>query len=152
MKKLLLILFLISSTAYAQNSASNIQCKTPTGTKIPVLCDASGNTTVNIVANVPTTAATFATMDVTLPAGIGAAYADVLDLPDGTKMVLFDNQTNGDVVISLDGGVTDHYSMKGGDTLALNLAQFGLITTVHVWVKDGTAAPASGAFNISSFK
>lgn len=150
MKKLIsIILLFLALPAHAQVSGGGqIFCKNPAGNTRTVACDTNGN----IGAGASTVAAQFAAMDVTVPGGIGAAYADVLDLPDGTKMVLFDNQTNGDVDISLDGGVSTHYSLKGGDTLALNLAQFGLITTVHVWVKDGTTASTAGAFNISSFK
>ena len=138
--------------AAASTYGSMAMCDGGTTAQIPQ-CDASGNLAVNVLAiAAPTVAAQFAAMDVTVPGGIGAAYANVLDLPDGTKMVLFDNQTNGDVDVSLDGGVSTHYSLKGGDTLALNLAQFGLVTTVAVWIKDGTTASAAGAFNISSFK
>lgn len=150
MKKLIAaLLILVALPAHAQVSGGgNALCKSPTGNTRTIACDANGN----IGPGASSVAATFAAMDVTVPGGIGPAYADVLDLPDGTKMVLFDNQTNGDVDVSLDGGVSTHYSLKGGDTLALNLAQFGLITTVHVWIKDGTAAATTGAFNISSFK
>lgn len=115
-------------------------------------CDADGNRTVVIVGTVPTTAATFAAETATGFAAIGAGFALGVDLPDGTKVVVLDNQTNGDVVVSMDAGVTTFKTLKGGDTLVLPLAQAGLITTGIVHLKDGTTAATAGSFLISSYK
>lgn len=104
------------------------------------------------VPPVPTVTATFAAESSTGFAAIGAAYALGVDLPDGTKVVILDNQTNGDVVVSMDAGVTTFKTLKAGDALILPLAQAGLITTGIVHLKDGTTAATAGAFLISSYK
>ena len=73
-------------------------------------------------------------------------------LPAATKVVILDNQTNGDVVVSMDAGVSDTFFMKAGDKLVLPLAQVGLITTAIVHLKDGTTASTAGSFYIYSYK
>ena len=146
MKKLLLLaLLLLASGAYAQEV-----CINPSGNKIPLKCDATGALTVGGV--IPTDNATFAPLDVTLPAGISAAYASAVDLPDGTKKILLNNLTNGDVVVSMDGGTSDYVTMKAFDSLSISLAEAGLVTTAVIAVKDGTTAATAGTFEISSIK
>lgn len=92
----------------------------------------------------------FAAMDATT--SIGAAYATAVDLPDRTHVVILDNQTNGDVTVSMDGGTTDNFHLKAGDVLSLNLISSGLITTGVVQIKDGTTASSSGTFYVYSYK
>jgi len=123
-----------------------------TGEYATINCDALGGQYVNISGMSPTTAAAFAPLDVTLPAGIGAGYASAVDLPNGTKVVVLDNQTNGDVMVSMDGGATDTAHMKAGDVLTYDLAADGLVTTADVQVKDGTTASTTGSFYVYSYK
>jgi len=160
LRYLLPILFCLPITAWAQGAKYQAGTAKPTTDIFGELPVCLGPTNVQAVTcgsdgcvctSPAEKEATFAEMDVTLYGSIGATYTDVLDLPDGTRAVVFDNQTNGDVDISFN-GTTTHFSLKAGDTLSLNLSQFGLVTTAHVWVKRGTTTPTSGVFNISSFK
>jgi hypothetical protein len=97
------------------------------------------------------TAATFNALVELAHTSIGAAHTLLGDLPDGTRRVMFDNKTNGDVVVSMDAGVNDHYELSGGQTLTLPLASEGLVTTAIVHVKDGTSASTSGKFVMYSY-
>lgn len=81
---------------------------------------------------------------------IGAAYTSVAVLPAGTREFILDNQTNGDVVVSMDGGVSDTYPMKGGDKLVKNLYTLGLTSGADIQIKDGTSPSNSGTFYVES--
>ena len=149
MRKLIIIwavtIFLLPCFLQAQEG-----CVDSNGVARKAACSTSGVLETNVVASVPTTAATFAAQDATT--SIGVAYASSVDLPDGTKVVILDNQTDGDVQVSMDGGTTDHYMITAGDVLSLNLAAVGLITTGEVQTKDGTTASTAGTFYVYSFK
>lgn len=99
----------------------------------------------------PVTAAVFAPASATGFAAIGAGYALGVDLPDGTRTVILDNQTNGDVWVSMDGGAHDTFHLKGGDKLVLPLSQSGVSTTAVVHLKDGTSPSTAGTFYIYSY-
>lgn len=82
---------------------------------------------------------------------IVVGYTAVINLPDDTKLVTLDNQTNGDVYVSMDGGVTDTYHLKGGDKLVVSLADLGLVTTAIVSVRYGIGgASSTGTFFVYS--
>jgi hypothetical protein len=82
---------------------------------------------------------------------IVVGYTTVVDLPDNTKQFTLDNQTNGDVYISMDGGATDTYHLKGGDKLVVSLASLGLVTTGVVRVRYGIGgASSTGTFFVYS--
>lgn len=84
---------------------------------------------------------------------IVVGYTTVVDLPDGTREVILDNQTNGDVYISMDGGATATYHLKGGDKLVVNLHALGLSTTAIVKVRYGIGgASSSGTFFVYSIQ
>ena len=115
-------------------------------------CAPDGGQWVSISGVVPSGTAEFAPLDVTLYSSIGAAYASAVNFPDGTKIIILDNQTNGDVMVSCDGGVTDTYHVKAGDVLSINLAAAGVVTTADLQIKDGTSASTSGSFYVYSIK
>lgn len=103
-----------------------------------------------VFPNVEESEAIFAAVDETTT--IGASYATAVDLPHNTKVVVLDNQTNGDVWVSLDCGGTDQFHLQAQDVLVLNLARSGLVTTAEVCLKDGTNPSSSGTFYITSYK
>lgn len=94
--------------------------------------------------------ATFAAADSTT--SIGAAYASALDPVNGTKVVILDNQTNGDVWVSMDAGTNDHFHLQSGDVLSLSLIEQGLSQAAAIHLKDGTSASSSGTFYIYTYK
>lgn len=98
----------------------------------------------------PSTAAVFTALASLGYAAIGAAYASITVLPAGTRQVILDNQTNGDVLVSMDGGATDTYHLKGGDKLILNLFALGLTSTADIQLKDGTSGGNTGTFYVYS--
>ena len=83
---------------------------------------------------------------------IGAGYAQAVDLADGTKTIIFDNRTNGDVAVSMDGGTTNHFEFEAGQTLTLELAKQNLKSTADIHLKDGTNPSSSGKFIIYSYR
>ena len=115
-------------------------------------CAPDGGQYVSLSGMTPSSNASFAPLDVTAYGAIGAAYALAVDVPDGTKTVILDNQTNGDVMVSMDAGVTDTFHVKAGDVYSLTLAQSGNVTTAQIYIKDGTAVSTSGSFYIYSIK
>lgn len=123
--------------------------------------DASGNLRVNIAAAdgsvtvgavSPTTNATFGALALITAATLDGTYRTVVDLPDGTKYVQIDNQTNGDILISMDGGSSDTYHVKAGDVQPIYLAPSGLVTTAIIQAKDGTTASTAGSLYVTSIK
>jgi len=144
MRKLLLSLIFLAGIAEAQHVNT---CIDSSGNGDSPLCTSGG---ALVVASGGGATATFAAMDATTT--IGAAYASAVNLPDDTKVVILDNQTNGDVTVSMDGGTSDTYHLKAGDILSLNLAAAGLETTADVQIKDGTTASSSGTFYVYSIK
>lgn len=97
---------------------------------------------------VPATEAEFQALE--SEATIGAAYTAVATLAAGTRQVILDNQTNGDVMVSMDGGTTDHFHLKGGDKLILNLFALGLTSVGEINIKDGTTPSNAGTFYVYS--
>lgn len=86
-------------------------------------------------------------------AAIGVAYSAGAAVLAGTRMVVLDNQTNGDVMVSMDGGMTDTYHLKGGDKLVLNLVALGVLAgALVIQLKDGTSGPTTGTFYIYSVR
>lgn len=81
---------------------------------------------------------------------IGAGYATVTTLGADTRQVILDNQTNGDVLVSMDGGVSDTYHLKGGDKLVLNLFELGVTSVAVIQLKDGTSPSSAGTFYVYS--
>lgn len=110
-----------------------------------LLCRILGYTSGGI-APTPGTVAIFQAIKTLGYAAIGAAYASIGTLTAGTRLIILDNQTNGDVVVSMDGGATDTYYLKGGDKLIINLYELGLTSNADVQLKDGTAASSAGSF------
>ena len=86
------------------------------------------------------------------PGDIGAAYAQAVDLADGTRTVIFDNSTSGNVIVSMDGGTTDHFDLEPGQNLTLELYKQNLVSTADIHVKDGAPAPAGGNFKIYAYR
>lgn len=98
----------------------------------------------------PSTDAVFIPLESLGHAAIGAAYAAVTALAAGTRLVILDNQTNGDVLVSMDGGATDTYHLKGGDKLIINLFAMGVTSAGSIAVKDGTSGSSDGTFYVYS--
>lgn len=100
----------------------------------------------------PATNATFAALTPVASAAIGGAYASAVVLPADTRQVILDNQTNGNVYVSLNGGATDSCHMTAGGKQTLNLADIGLMTSADVQLKDGITPSTAGTFFIYSIK
>lgn len=82
---------------------------------------------------------------------IVVGYTMVVNLPDDTRQFTLDNQTNGDVYVSMDGGASTTYHLKGGDKLVVSLADLGLVTTAIVSVRYGIGgASSTGTFFVYS--
>lgn len=142
---------LVAASVQAQpvtGSGAAALCKNPTANKIPIACDAGGS----ISGAAPSTNATFAPQTSVTAAALNAAYQTIVDLPDGTRMVTIDNQTNGDVQVSMTGGASDSMHVKAGDVVYIPLASVGLVTTAVIQVKDGTTASSSGSIYVYSVK
>ena len=156
MKKLVfLILFLIPGILFAQgssfirNDAHALAVPGRNGDRSYASVDGYGQQYV--ITGASAIAATFAAVDATGFAGIGAAYASAVILV-AAKVVILDNQTNGDVMVSMDAGATDTFHVKAGDVISLNLSASGLISSADIQLKDGTAASTAGTFYVSSYK
>ena len=147
MKKLFILIALIGVAlpVYAENV-----CQRSDGSTCMLSCDDDRVLQVGITGTTGGATATFAAQDATT--SITGSYASAVNLPDNTKTVIFDNQTNGDVQVSIDGGTTDHFHLTAGDTLVLPLAESGLETTGDVQIKDGTITSTSGTFYVYSYK
>jgi hypothetical protein len=99
----------------------------------------------------PSTHAVFPVLASLAYGSIIIGYTAVVDLPDDTRQFTLDNQTNGDVYVSMDAGWSTTYHLKGGDKLVVSLADLGLITTAVVSVRYGIGgASSSGAFYVYS--
>lgn len=163
-KKLIPLSLLIPALAWADPSIYGIgdglpasgvygqlpACKGPTVTRA-VACGDSGELNVNLLSSTKS-AATFNAAGSITSANLTGSYNTVIDLPDGTLAVMFDNQTDGDVWISMDGGVTDTFHLIPKDVVALNLSGIGLKTTAVVKAKDGTSASTTGSLYVFSVK
>ena len=100
----------------------------------------------------PSVNATFAALTPVASAAIGGVYASAVILPADTRQVILDNQTNGNVYVSLDGGATDSYHMTVGGKQTFNLADIGLMTNADVQLKDGITPSTAGTFFVYSIK
>ena len=98
----------------------------------------------------PTTAAVFAPLTPILFSGIGAGYALGVDLPDDTKSVNIVNHTDGDVYVSMDGGVSNTFLLGAAESVFVNLVELGLVTTAIVQLKQGAYVPTTGLVLIYS--
>lgn len=98
----------------------------------------------------PATNATFAAL--TPVTSIGGSYVSAVVLPTGTRAVILDNQTNGDVFVSMDGGTSDNYHMTPGEKDFLDLAALGLLTSADVQLKDGAMVSTAGTFFVYSIQ
>lgn len=100
----------------------------------------------------PAAQAVFPALVATAAGSVGAAYAVVTDLADHTKSVNIANRTDGDVVVSMDGGATDTYYLVATESVFIPLADFNLETTAAIALKQGTDAPTSGSVYIYSIR
>lgn len=110
------------------------------------------NVITNTAPLVPTAAAVFDPLVAKTAASILAAYSSATDLADDTRSVTFDNQTDGDVYISMDGGVSDHYYLRSGQSLHVNLYDIGKVTTAAVHMKRGSNVPTTGNVFVYSMR
>jgi hypothetical protein len=121
---------------------------------ITLLCDSITviNEIVIALGGAPIVAvnATFDALTPVASAAIGGAYASAVVLPANTRQVILDNQTNGDVYVSMDGGTSDNYHMTPGGKQIFNLADLGLITGADVQLKDGISPSTAGTFFVYS--
>lgn len=66
--------------------------------------------------------------------------------------VIIQNTTDSGIVVSFDGGSTDHISMDAGDNLTINFREFGLFASGAISLKDDGSAPTSGNVRILLIK
>ena len=78
------------------------------------------------------------------PAGIGAAHAVLLNPAAAIHSLKIRNFTDGDIIISLDAGSTDHWALGPGEEFEDNYGSNGLELSDVIHIKDGTNAPANG--------
>jgi hypothetical protein len=117
---------------------------------LKILCNLNALIAGGLPPNVPTQEAVFGEQAVVAAGAIGASYAVASDLPDNTRSFSIDNQTDGDVQVSMDGGTTDHYLLESGDSVNIPLAHLGLVTTAEISLKRGTDVPTAGSVYIYS--
>lgn len=127
-----------------------IACKSATHIK-PAACDDNGALSVGLTS-ISKNEAIFGAAGSISAATLDATYRTVVDLPDNTLGLMFDNRTDGDVWVSVDNGVTNNFHVKSGDVLAINLSAMGLVTTGIVKAKDGTTPSTTGDFYAYSVK
>jgi hypothetical protein len=160
MKKIFLAL-LLPSLAWADPSIYRIGDALPSSGVYGQLPACSGPSTIKAVAcgdsgelktTLSKTEAVFGAAGSIGSASLTGSYATVIDLPDTTVGVILDNQTDGDVWVSMDGGVTNHFHLAARDVVTINLATMGLKTTGVVKAKDGVSASTTGSFYVSSVK
>lgn len=96
-------------------------------------------------------AAAVAAQTVTTAASIGAAYAASVVTVALAQELRFDNQTDGDVVVSLDNGVTDHYTIPAGTERVINYGKANRYVSGQIALKDGARATNNGSFYIYSY-
>ena len=96
------------------------------------------------------TTAVFEPIVVVAHTSIGAAYASAETLPANTKWVKIQNATDGDVYVSMDGGVSDNFLLGTAESVELDLQAWLLTSTANIQLKDGPFAPTSGSVLISS--
>jgi hypothetical protein len=84
-------------------------------------------------------------------ASLTGSYAALLDPSSDLRMLFLLNDCNNTVLVSLDGGSTDSFKLKAGESVALDLAVNGLKAdnTVNISAKHGGAAPTSGSIRAS---
>lgn len=97
----------------------------------------------------PTTAV-FEPYSATAAGSIGAGYSVVEDLPDHTKSVNIANRTDGDVIVSMDGGTTDTYYLVATESIFIPLTNINLETSASIAIKQGTDIPTTGSLYIYS--
>lgn len=78
-------------------------------------------------------------------AAITAAYASLLAPGAAIRSIRIMNFTDGDIIISLDSGVTDHYALAPGKEFIENYGSNGIELTDEIEIKDGTKVSTSGA-------
>ena len=66
--------------------------------------------------------------------------------------VIIQNKTDSIVIVSFDGGTTDHFSLDNGENLSINFRQHGLRGTGAISLKDDGTAPTSGTVKITLIK
>lgn len=90
------------------------------------------------------TYATFLGQSVTAFSHIGAAYSTGQGF-SAARQLFIDNQTNGDVQVSLDGGTTDHFHVPAGRLFTIILDLIKWHGTGTLAVKDGATASTAGS-------
>lgn len=99
--------------------------------------------------------ASFATLRSLAHTSIGASYAKIGDpLTDPAVAIMFQNSTNGDVQVSID-GTTDILNLPASTyqlwdirTNAPGMTDYLFPVGTQFWVQDGATAPTSGTFFI----
>lgn len=66
--------------------------------------------------------------------------------------VIIQNTTDSGIVVSFDGGTTDHITMDAGDNLTINFREFGLTMNSAISLKDDGSSPTSGNVRILLIK
>lgn len=66
--------------------------------------------------------------------------------------VIIQNALDAAIVVSFDGGTTDHITMDAGDNLTINFREFGLIMKGAIALKDNGSSPTSGTVRILLLK
>lgn len=104
----------------------------------------------------PSTAPVFAAEQPYGFASITAAWTTAGVLYALTHEFVLDNQTNGDIQISFDGGVNVYMTMRGGDKRIINLQALGRIilvsTNVSITRSSGGTTPTAGSFRIQTIQ
>lgn len=110
----------------------------------------TANTTAWLVDQAAATTATF--QDGSIAFGsLTTSFATVITSGGALKNVSMRNNTNGIVVISLDGGSTTAYTLDSGDAITIDLKPLGLRIPVStaLQAKYSGSAPTSGSIRIN---
>jgi hypothetical protein len=82
---------------------------------------------------------------------ITSGYVTALTPSAATKILIFRNNTNAAVSVSLDAGSTTHFTFDPGDATCIDYQNNALVsTTTAIQVKYAVGAPTSGSFRINA--
>lgn len=96
----------------------------------------------------PTDITYFEPIDTTVGATITGAYAVIATYLTALRSLTLDNQTDGNVTVSMDGGAHDHYILAPGQVLSANFFDIGKVFTGQIAVKTDAVGITQGNFYI----
>ena len=135
----------------SQQVAQNLMCVKGVGANEIYVLEADSSTGGLAVVTNPPAAATFPAESYVAFGTVAASYTTILTASSNVKVLLMRSNLNQQARVSLDGGVTDHFTLDPYDAVGIDLSADGLYLAsgAVIKLKYTGVAPTAGSFKLS---